>query len=432
MLIAAAFVACRRAPSASGPTQPADAAAAVTPGALLAGADTYGVVAGVLAFSDPGVPGFAPELRKDRELYQVLERRGVPKGNLVLLLDAAASSRAVTAELARVAARAPAGATLFFYYAGHGARDAAGRPYFLAHDTSGERDALFVDDVARVIGEKFQGKRVVLMADCCYSGALQQAAEKLRRFDALVLTSADASNLSTESWTFTQTVIDGLSGDALADGDGDGRVTLGELADEVAQAMKHREAQRHGYFVRGVSASEALARSAPRPRGQPGAPFAPGAYVRVTAGEARGVARVREAGATDSLVQFYRYNQAESLRVKNDALAPSTFRRVATGSDVSVFWGGKIWDARVQKTDGDFHFITYPGWPSYWDEWILSDRIAGERAPSKGSGEKVEVEWRGRWYPALVLERAGDRTLVHYVGYESRWDEWVTAERIRR
>ena len=29
------------------------------------------------------------------------------------------------------------------------------------------------------------------------------------------------------------------------------------------------------------------------------------------------------------------------------------------------------------RTDGDFHFITYPGWPAYWDEWVLSNRIAG-------------------------------------------------------
>jgi hypothetical protein len=45
-----------------------------------------------------------------------------------------------------------------------------------------------------------------------------------------------------------------------------------------------------------------------------------------------------------------------------------------------VWWGGKTWSAKVVRTDGDFHFITYPGWPSIWDEWILSDRIAGPYA----------------------------------------------------
>jgi hypothetical protein len=45
--------------------------------------------------------------------------------------------------------------------------------------------------------------------------------------------------------------------------------------------------------------------------------------------------------------------------------------------------------------------------------------------------DEVEVEWRGSWWPAVVLEQRGARWLVHYEGYGNEWDEVVARERIR-
>jgi RNA polymerase sigma factor (sigma-70 family) len=42
-----------------------------------------------------------------------------------------------------------------------------------------------------------------------------------------------------------------------------------------------------------------------------------------------------------------------------------------------------------------------------------------------------EVEWKENWYPAKVVKKEKDRWLIHYVGYEQSWDEWVGKERIR-
>ena len=44
---------------------------------------------------------------------------------------------------------------------------------------------------------------------------------------------------------------------------------------------------------------------------------------------------------------------------------------------------------------------------------------------------EIEVEWKGKWWPATVLKKDGERTQIHYVGYGSDWDEWVMPERIR-
>jgi hypothetical protein len=56
-----------------------------------------------------------------------------------------------------------------------------------------------------------------------------------------------------------------------------------------------------------------------------------------------------------------------------------------------------------------------------------SERDAG----SWKAKDEVEVEWRGAWWPAVIMEKRGPRWLVHYEGYGTDWDEVVSQERIR-
>lgn len=53
-------------------------------------------------------------------------------------------------------------------------------------------------------------------------------------------------------------------------------------------------------------------------------------------------------------------------------------------------------------------------------------------APRPPAGERVEVEWKGRWLPARVVGVEGGRYRISYDGYDSSWDEWVTPARIRK
>jgi hypothetical protein len=56
----------------------------------------------------------------------------------------------------------------------------------------------------------------------------------------------------------------------------------------------------------------------------------------------------------------------------------------------------------------------------------------GPPAPAPaGAQAAIEVEWHGTWYAAEVLRVSGGSTLIHYTGYDSSWDEWVPAGRIR-
>lgn len=47
-------------------------------------------------------------------------------------------------------------------------------------------------------------------------------------------------------------------------------------------------------------------------------------------------------------------------------------------------------------------------------------------------GDGVKVEWNGRWYQAKVMEKKADRYKITYLGWDSRWDEWVTPARMKK
>lgn len=46
-------------------------------------------------------------------------------------------------------------------------------------------------------------------------------------------------------------------------------------------------------------------------------------------------------------------------------------------------------------------------------------------------GDPVDVEWKGSWWPASVLEIRKDKYKIHYDGYGNEWDEFVDRTRIR-
>ena len=47
------------------------------------------------------------------------------------------------------------------------------------------------------------------------------------------------------------------------------------------------------------------------------------------------------------------------------------------------------------------------------------------------ASKQMEVEWGQRWWPASILQVQGTQYLIHYTGWASSWDEWVTKDRIR-
>lgn len=338
-------------------------------------ASTYAIVVGVLKFQSPKISGFSSKHRKDDELAKLLLSRGVPKDHLVELLDEQATAENVFAAVEKMAKTAPKGATLLFYYAGHGGNGKAGEVSFVAYDADGTKaTSIALDRLEKTIARTFSGGKVLLFADCCYSGGLLEVARSLEKkgFEAAAVTSAEASNLSSGNWTFSQTLIDAIDGDGMSDHDKSGTISIGELGEEARAAMKHRELQRMGAEYGKLSPRFVLATENPK---RPAAPGSDRQYVRAKRGETWSVARVVGARGDDLTVEFYDYSDKSRLDVKRADTKTIEFTNYKASEKIQVLWEKKWWPAEVTKTDGDFHFITYTGFEHFWDEWVLSDRI---------------------------------------------------------
>lgn len=62
-------------------------------------------------------------------------------------------------------------------------------------------------------------------------------------------------------------------------------------------------------------------------------------------------------------------------------------------------------------------------------------RMTGEMqfllAQSYSIGDRVEVWWEEKWYPAKIFDRQAGSYCITYVGYDRSWDECVESDRIR-
>lgn len=132
-----------------------------------------------------------------------------------------------------------------------------------------------------------------------------------------------------------------------------------------------------------------------------------------------------------------------ALLVVSYLMAPTgAFAAYEPGQTCEVEWHGQWWPASVVKVKGEFHHIHYTGWEAKWDEWVTVDRMRAAgiiKAAPAGStdnssikvNDKVQVEWGKKWWAAEVLKVENGKYFIHYTGWEARWDEWVTSERIR-
>jgi hypothetical protein len=317
---------------------------------------------------------FPQKNRRDAQLVEFFRQQGVPSQQLVYLQDAQATTRQVKTAFAAFLAKAREGDLLFVYYCGHGYKSDDGRATFFAtYDAGDDTPGWSTDSIVREIEKSFKGSRAFLTADCCYSGSLAQQARRLnQRVSFACLTSSSASQLSTGNWTFTEMLIAGLSGKAFADLNGDGQITLSELAEDVKEDMVFAEEQLSSFTTTGDF-------------------------------------------ATDTVL-------ARAGRKSN----PEISKRVEVKSE-GKWWKARVIDARA----GTFH-VHYYGWEDSDDEWVRLSQIREPKVVEYPAGSAVEVIWKREWYPAKVMSVERGVHLIHYRDYDERWDEWVGAERIRR
>jgi hypothetical protein len=342
---------------------------------------THVLFVGVLEWEDKDLTPYPKENRQDRALERQLIECGVPEGNIVFLEDQEATKARIASELKKIAKKSYD--TFIFYYAGHGVRN-GNEIYFANYDIDGMNVAstgFSLSELGHILKFHWYGKRLFLFADCYHSGGLSSVVEQFEGDDAVYaasITSVVASNVSTERWTFTESLVKVYAGDWLVDMDRDCTITFADVDAFIQQEMRYRECQ----FTYAVK--------------------------------------------TENFSDDFVFGKATACGLKDESDSPWRISQY-----VECEWKGQWWLAQIidiQKGKWKIHYLNYD---DSWDEWVDASRLRKPVGIGVKVGEKVEVEWGGKWWKADVLKVEKDFAFIHYEGYGSEWDEWVTKERIR-
>jgi hypothetical protein len=249
--------------AATEPAGPADPAAPASTGFVRGTPQptTWALVIGIETYRDVPPPTGA---RQDAEQFarMLRETAGVRDEQIRLILDDRATRSDIDKELAWLEKNVPEGARVVLYFSGHGAPDAAsGTPYLLPYDG----DPKFVDRTAvqlsQVIDQlgKTKAREAMVFLDSCFSGSggrsvLPPGTRPLVRVKSVapapkvsVLSASSGAEISGQvpggtGGLFTSQLLDAI-GNARADADGDGQITLREIADYVGPRVS-REARK--------------------------------------------------------------------------------------------------------------------------------------------------------------------------------------------
>ena len=305
------------------------------------------------------------------------DQQGVPRNQVIFLKDQEATLSRIKNKFMALLAKMAKDDLLFLYFAGHGAKDKQGKPYFICYDAKAGKlndTAWSLSSIFDSIRTGFKGRQAILTADCCYSGGLAVGAVVDPGKTAFACLSSALSNQpSTGKWTFTESLISGFQGSPLVDRNADQKISLQELADYTFAEMSFGEQQFSSFKVT---------------RGFP-----------------------------PQLV-----------------LGPASQKKFPEiGKRLEVEWGKKWWRAKIIDSKPGQFKIHYLGWDEKWDEWLLRDstRIREYQPKIYPVGSDVQAEWGKKWWPAKILKVKAGLHYIHYPGWSDSWNEWVGANRLR-
>jgi hypothetical protein len=322
----------------------------------------------------PGMPG-AKTNRRDAELVEHFRSRGVPGKQIVYLQDREATRKRIQHALTEHLARTRSGDLLIFYYTGHGSRNhETHKACFANYDAASSESAWQVSEIFDAIEQGFRGDRALLIADCCFSGALVDVARQRESKIAYgCLCSSFSHNTSTGNWTFTESLLKGWRGDPGVDLDGDGAIEWQEMGRSAELDMAFIERQK----------------------------------------------------------SMFQATHGFDPRMK--LVAANGPRRPRLGERLEAKWKGAWYRAQVIDVRGEQLKIHYAGDADSWDEWVGPERIRPFRPRQFDIGQQVDVKWDAdkKWYPAAVIRPWYGLHLVGYDGYPPEWNEWVGPDSIR-
>lgn len=185
-------------------------------------------------------------------VYQAMRAQGnVDRRHSIVLLDEQATRADVVAALEAIIDRADEDDTFVFFYSGHGGNDAGdgqrddprdeqdgGDEFIVCQDsTSGSTSGDLVDDDLKVLLDRMKCQKQLLFFDACFCGGFAELIDREGRYACL---SSLETQTSTEALRLKQGLLTAILIDAFqgkADGNQDGRVTLGEVSAYVERVQ---------------------------------------------------------------------------------------------------------------------------------------------------------------------------------------------------
>ncbi len=199
------------------------------------GRETWAVIVGISGYSDL-VDVLSRCSMDAMDVREFLMERGVPPDHMVVLVDQSATLGAFERALEQIFQRAGPEDRLVVFYSGHGSQEPPGSGGPEEEDSMNETLCFYDGDMDddRLAGRlrDFPGLSLVFL-DACHSGGF---VNDFRDGDnALVLTAA-REDLSVSERILTPILLQGGRGGA--DLDGDGIITVGELAEYVDMILQ--------------------------------------------------------------------------------------------------------------------------------------------------------------------------------------------------
>jgi hypothetical protein len=383
-------------------------------------ANTRAFIVCLTRFQGDKGPTFTTDDRLDDQLALVLQKRGVPKNQIVLLQDEQATSKKIQEEFVNLLRQSKPGETLFFYFGSSGGYNAdRGSCWFSSFDGSVPYEWVF-----DAIEQHFKGSHAILTADACHSGGIVELARKRKLSVACAcLSSTHMHQKAWSGWRFLQCLIRGLQGSAVVDRADSGHVDWLGLAEYTRHYMAlAAEGKPDFTAVNGFDPRIRLARVDVRkqdPR--------VGELVEVQSRWPWTRAEIVEAKGDRLKVHYTadtRTKQDEWVRA--DQVRPPVLEPIRIGTKVELLGASsrKWFPGVVEKSWESLHFCRYQGYGPEHSEWFGPSRI---RPVFAGS-------WAGAWgndagengKDSLVMQVKDQDTLT------GTWGDGipVTAERL--
>lgn len=317
---------------------------------------------------------FTAEIRKDGTFLESIRKRGVPRDHVMFMQDADATTAVVESRFEQFLKRTRPGDWLIVYFEGHGYKDINDAPYLVTYDVAGKVKGWKFSSVPSQIERHFQGSHAIIALDNCYAGAMVSEVEsRSSRVKYAVLASSMASQESTQNWTFTEALINGFNGESFVDANRDGSITMRELTRNAEQDMLFGESQMASIgFINGFDPNTVMVPS----------------------------------------------RASKSPRI---------------GDRVEAFTENDWFRGYIVDVSAGRYKVHFYGYEVSEEEWLPARSIRVPMANSRFKpGDRVEVRYKRKWYPAHVLNIKGGSHYVTYDEYDIDENEWVPPSRIRR